>query len=61
LFHRTPQAQLVNMLPDTFTHSCETTSEAQCSQNEKDGDSEGQLSFNHILLHLLFKITFNKH
>ncbi|XP_073929956.1 zinc finger B-box domain-containing protein 1 isoform X3 [Castor canadensis] len=37
---RTPQAQLVNMLPDTFTHSCETTSEAQCSQNEKDGDSE---------------------
>ncbi|XP_069329080.1 zinc finger B-box domain-containing protein 1 isoform X2 [Eulemur rufifrons] len=37
---RTPQEQHLNMLPDTFTHPCKTTSEAQCSQNENDEDSD---------------------
>ncbi|XP_075860254.1 zinc finger B-box domain-containing protein 1 isoform X2 [Microcebus murinus] len=37
---RTPQEQLLNMLPDTLIHPCKTTSEAQCSQNENDEDSD---------------------
>ncbi|XP_045859362.1 zinc finger B-box domain-containing protein 1 isoform X2 [Meles meles] len=37
---RTPQEQLQNMLPDTFIPQCKTTSEAQCSQNESDEDSD---------------------
>uniref|UniRef100_A0A4W2HTC5 Zinc finger B-box domain containing n=1 Tax=Bos indicus x Bos taurus TaxID=30522 RepID=A0A4W2HTC5_BOBOX len=37
---RTPLEQLQNMLPDTFTPQSKTTSEAQCSQNENDEDSD---------------------
>ncbi|XP_040104196.1 zinc finger B-box domain-containing protein 1 isoform X4 [Oryx dammah] len=37
---RTPLEQLQNMLPDTFIPQCKTTSEAQCSQNENDEDSD---------------------
>ncbi|XP_073659971.1 zinc finger B-box domain-containing protein 1 isoform X3 [Tursiops truncatus] len=37
---RTPQEQLQNMLVDTFTPQCKTGSEAQCSQNENDEDSD---------------------
>ncbi|XP_059019564.1 zinc finger B-box domain-containing protein 1 isoform X3 [Mustela lutreola] len=37
---RTPQEQLRNMLPDTFIPQCKTASEAQCSQNESDEDSD---------------------
>ncbi|XP_062970774.1 zinc finger B-box domain-containing protein 1 isoform X2 [Cynocephalus volans] len=37
---RTPQEQLLNVLPDKLIHSCKTTSEAQCSQNESDEDSD---------------------
>lgn len=37
---RTPQEQLQNMLPDTFKPQDKTTSEAQCSQNENDEDSD---------------------
>ncbi|XP_045395543.1 zinc finger B-box domain-containing protein 1 isoform X2 [Lemur catta] len=45
---RTPQEQLLNMLPDTFTHPCKTTSEAQCSQNENDEDSDvGEIKVQH--------------
>nr|XP_054408924.1 zinc finger B-box domain-containing protein 1 isoform X6 [Pongo abelii] len=39
---RTPQEQLFNLLPDTFPHPCETTGDAQCSQNENDEDSDGE-------------------
>ncbi|XP_058282959.1 zinc finger B-box domain-containing protein 1 isoform X1 [Hylobates moloch] len=39
---RTPQEQLFNLLPDTFPHPCETTDDAQCSQNENDEDSDGE-------------------
>ncbi|XP_032197744.1 zinc finger B-box domain-containing protein 1 isoform X1 [Mustela erminea] len=37
---RTPQEQLRYMLPDTFIPQCKTASEAQCSQNESDEDSD---------------------
>ncbi|XP_047585625.1 zinc finger B-box domain-containing protein 1 isoform X5 [Lutra lutra] len=37
---RTPQEQLRNMLPDTFIPQCKTASEAQCSQNESDENSD---------------------
>ncbi|XP_010839231.1 PREDICTED: zinc finger B-box domain-containing protein 1-like, partial [Bison bison bison] len=37
---RTPLEQLQNMLPDTFIPQSKTTSEAQCSQNENDEDSD---------------------
>ncbi|XP_022364257.1 zinc finger B-box domain-containing protein 1 isoform X2 [Enhydra lutris kenyoni] len=37
---RTPQEQLRNMLPDTFIPQCKTVSEAQCSQNESDENSD---------------------
>ncbi|XP_026968290.1 zinc finger B-box domain-containing protein 1 [Sagmatias obliquidens] len=37
---RTPQEQLQNMLVDTFIPQCKTGSEAQCSQNENDEDSD---------------------
>ncbi|XP_004756560.1 zinc finger B-box domain-containing protein 1 isoform X4 [Mustela putorius furo] len=37
---RTPQEQLRNMLPNTFIPQCKTASEAQCSQNESDEDSD---------------------
>ncbi|XP_072608411.1 zinc finger B-box domain-containing protein 1 isoform X2 [Vulpes vulpes] len=37
---RTPQEQLRNMLPDTFIPQCKTASEAKCSQNESDEDSD---------------------
>ncbi|KAM7132254.1 zinc finger B-box domain-containing protein 1 isoform 2-T3 [Molossus nigricans] len=37
---RTPQEQLGNMLPDTSTRQCPTTSEAPCSQNESNEDSD---------------------
>ncbi|XP_022428770.1 zinc finger B-box domain-containing protein 1 isoform X2 [Delphinapterus leucas] len=37
---RTPQEQLQNMLVDTFVPQCKTGSEAQCSQNENDEDSD---------------------
>ncbi|XP_012495613.1 PREDICTED: zinc finger B-box domain-containing protein 1 [Propithecus coquereli] len=39
---RTPQEQLLNMLPDTFIHPCKITNEAQRSQNENDEDSDGE-------------------
>ncbi|XP_033067512.1 zinc finger B-box domain-containing protein 1 isoform X2 [Trachypithecus francoisi] len=39
---RTPQEQPFNLLPDTFPHPCETTGDAQCSQNENDEDSDGE-------------------
>lgn len=41
LFCRTPQEQLQNMLVDTFIPQRKTGSEAQCSQNENDEDSDG--------------------
>ncbi|XP_070098643.1 zinc finger B-box domain-containing protein 1 isoform X10 [Equus caballus] len=37
---RTPQEQLRNMLLETFIPQCKTASEAQCSQNENDEDSD---------------------
>ncbi|XP_019296045.2 zinc finger B-box domain-containing protein 1 [Panthera pardus] len=37
---RTPQEQLRNMLPDAFIPQCNTAGEAQCSQNERDEDSD---------------------
>ncbi|XP_034519357.1 zinc finger B-box domain-containing protein 1 isoform X2 [Ailuropoda melanoleuca] len=37
---RTPQEQLQNMLLDTFIPQCKTASEARCSQNESDEDSD---------------------
>ncbi|XP_012663564.1 zinc finger B-box domain-containing protein 1 [Otolemur garnettii] len=39
---RTPQEQLLNTLPDTFIHPCETPSEKQIpqSKNEEDSDVE---------------------
>ncbi|XP_006150356.1 zinc finger B-box domain-containing protein 1 [Tupaia chinensis] len=36
---RTPQEQL-HLLPDTFAHSCKTTREAPCSQDDSDEDSD---------------------
>ncbi|XP_059956001.1 zinc finger B-box domain-containing protein 1 [Mesoplodon densirostris] len=39
-YRRTPQEQLQNMLLDTFIPQCKTSSEAQCSQNENDEDSD---------------------
>ncbi|XP_049566462.1 zinc finger B-box domain-containing protein 1 isoform X3 [Orcinus orca] len=39
---RTPQEQLQNMLVDTFIPQCKTGSEAQCSQNENDEDSDAE-------------------
>ncbi|EFB28046.1 hypothetical protein PANDA_022160, partial [Ailuropoda melanoleuca] len=36
----TPQEQLQNMLLDTFIPQCKTASEARCSQNESDEDSD---------------------
>ncbi|KAK2500297.1 hypothetical protein MC885_015248, partial [Smutsia gigantea] len=39
---RTPQEQLQNMLPDTFVSQCQTTSEAHCSQDENDEDSDAE-------------------
>nr|KAF6476931.1 zinc finger B-box domain containing [Rousettus aegyptiacus] len=38
-YRRTPQEQLRNMLPDTVTPQCTTTSEARCSQDENDEHS----------------------
>nr|KAF6476925.1 zinc finger B-box domain containing [Rousettus aegyptiacus] len=40
-YRRTPQEQLRNMLPDTVTPQCTTTSEARCSQDENDEHSGG--------------------
>ncbi|KAM6160987.1 zinc finger B-box domain-containing protein 1 [Erethizon dorsatum] len=37
---RTPQEQLLSLLPDTFTHPCETSSEAWCFQNGNDEESD---------------------
>ncbi|XP_057595302.1 zinc finger B-box domain-containing protein 1 isoform X2 [Hippopotamus amphibius kiboko] len=37
---RTPQEQLQNMLPDTFIPQGKTATEAQCSQNGSDEDSD---------------------
>ncbi|XP_021109544.1 zinc finger B-box domain-containing protein 1 isoform X3 [Heterocephalus glaber] len=37
---RTPQEQLLSLLPDTFMHPYETSSEAQCVQNRNDEDSD---------------------
>ncbi|XP_060234425.1 zinc finger B-box domain-containing protein 1 [Meriones unguiculatus] len=37
---RTPQEQLCNMLPNTFTHPRGATAEAQCTKNENDADSD---------------------
>ncbi|XP_058411578.1 zinc finger B-box domain-containing protein 1 [Diceros bicornis minor] len=39
-YRRTPQEQLQSMLLDTFKPQCKTPSEAQCSQNENDEDSD---------------------
>nr|XP_034356676.1 zinc finger B-box domain-containing protein 1 [Arvicanthis niloticus] len=39
-YRRTPQEQLRTMLPNTFTHPREATTEAQCTQNENESDSD---------------------
>uniref|UniRef100_A0A8C9PB52 Zinc finger B-box domain containing n=1 Tax=Spermophilus dauricus TaxID=99837 RepID=A0A8C9PB52_SPEDA len=57
---RTPQDQQ-NTLPDTILHPCGTSSEAQCSRNENDEDSDdGQFSLNEIFLKLLFNYTYKE-
>ncbi|XP_039097864.1 zinc finger B-box domain-containing protein 1 isoform X1 [Hyaena hyaena] len=49
---RTPQDQLRNMLPDTFIRQCKTASEAQCSENESDEDSDVEETKQHPALFL---------
>ncbi|XP_021052310.1 zinc finger B-box domain-containing protein 1 isoform X2 [Mus pahari] len=39
-YRRTPQEQLCTMLSNTFTHPCEATAEAQCTQNGNESDSD---------------------
>ncbi|XP_063091211.1 zinc finger B-box domain-containing protein 1 [Cavia porcellus] len=39
---RTPQEQALSLLPDTFMHPCEASSEAWCLQNGNDEDDDVQ-------------------
>uniref|UniRef100_A0A673TXP3 Zinc finger B-box domain containing n=1 Tax=Suricata suricatta TaxID=37032 RepID=A0A673TXP3_SURSU len=48
----TPQDQLQNMLPETFIPQCKAASEAQCSKNESDEDSDVGETKQHPLLFL---------
>lgn len=49
------------MLPDTFIPQSKTTSEAQCSQNENDEDSDGKFSLDEIFLNLLYQLIYTEH